>query len=58
VHPETATGLRFRDLLGSVNQRVAASCDTVVLMVAGVPLTVKAPSAPPPANDDTTLQAP
>ena len=44
VHPETATGLRFRDLLGSVNQRVAAACDTVVLMVAGVPLTVKGPS--------------
>ena len=41
VHPETASGLRFRDLLGSVNQRVAAACDTVVLMVAGVPLTVK-----------------
>jgi adenosylcobinamide kinase/adenosylcobinamide-phosphate guanylyltransferase len=58
VHPETATSLRFRDLLGSVNQRVAASCDTVVLMVAGVPLTVKAPSATPPANDDTTIQAP
>jgi adenosylcobinamide kinase/adenosylcobinamide-phosphate guanylyltransferase len=45
VHPETAMGLRFRDLLGSVNQRVAAACDTVVLMVAGVPLTVKAPAA-------------
>jgi adenosyl cobinamide kinase/adenosyl cobinamide phosphate guanylyltransferase len=44
VHPETTTGLRFRDLLGSVNQRAAAACDTVVLMVAGVPLTVKAPS--------------
>jgi len=41
VHPETAMGLRFRDLLGSVNQRVAAACDTVVLMVAGIPLTVK-----------------
>jgi adenosylcobinamide kinase/adenosylcobinamide-phosphate guanylyltransferase len=47
VHPETATGLRFRDLLGSVNQCVAAACDTVVLMVAGVPLTVKAPGARP-----------
>jgi len=45
VHPETATGLRFRDLLGGVNQRVAAACDTVVVMVAGVPLTVKTPSA-------------
>ena len=44
VHPETAMGLRFRDLLGSVNQRIAAACDTVVLMVAGIPLTVKAPA--------------
>jgi len=43
VHPETAMGLRFRDLLGSVNQRVAAACDMVVLMVAGIPLTVKTP---------------
>jgi adenosylcobinamide kinase/adenosylcobinamide-phosphate guanylyltransferase len=43
VHPETASGLRFRDLLGLVNQRVAAACDRVTLMVAGVPLAVKAP---------------
>ena len=42
VHPETAAGRRFRDLLGAVNQRVAAACDRVILMVAGVPLTVKA----------------
>jgi adenosylcobinamide kinase/adenosylcobinamide-phosphate guanylyltransferase len=41
VHPETAEGLRFRDLLGVVNQRVAAACHRVVLMVAGVPLTIK-----------------
>ena len=41
VHPETAAGLRFRDLLGAVNQRLAAACDRVVLMVAGVPLTIK-----------------
>jgi adenosylcobinamide kinase/adenosylcobinamide-phosphate guanylyltransferase len=34
-------GLRFRDLLGRVNQRVAAACQTVVLMVAGIPLAVK-----------------
>ena len=47
VHPETAMGLRFRDLLGIVNQRVAAVCDTVVLMVAGIPLTVKAPTVRP-----------
>lgn len=43
VHPETAAGLRFRDLLGLANQVVAAACDRVTLMVAGVPLTVKAP---------------
>jgi adenosyl cobinamide kinase/adenosyl cobinamide phosphate guanylyltransferase len=45
VHPETAAGLRFRDLLGHVNQRVAAACETVVLMVAGIPLAVKGPGA-------------
>ena len=43
VHPSTADGMRFRDLLGVVNQEVAAACETVVLMVAGLPLTVKAP---------------
>ncbi|HXU89250.1 MAG TPA: bifunctional adenosylcobinamide kinase/adenosylcobinamide-phosphate guanylyltransferase [Methylomirabilota bacterium] len=42
VHPPTAAGRRFRDLLGLVNQRVAAAADRVVLMVAGVPLSVKA----------------
>jgi adenosylcobinamide kinase/adenosylcobinamide-phosphate guanylyltransferase len=42
VHPETAAGLRFRDLLGAVNQRMAAACDGAVLMVAGLPLTLKA----------------
>ena len=40
VHPPTAEGRRFRDLLGTVNQRVAAAADRVVLMVAGVPLGV------------------
>lgn len=41
VHPATTAGLRFRDLLGHVNQRLAAACDRVVLMVAGLPLTIK-----------------
>jgi adenosylcobinamide kinase/adenosylcobinamide-phosphate guanylyltransferase len=45
VHPETAAGLRFRDLLGLANQQVAAACDRVTLMVAGVPFTVKSPLA-------------
>jgi adenosylcobinamide kinase / adenosylcobinamide-phosphate guanylyltransferase len=41
VHPVTAAGLRFADMLGRVNQRIAGACDRVVLMVAGLPLTVK-----------------
>jgi adenosylcobinamide kinase / adenosylcobinamide-phosphate guanylyltransferase len=43
VHPPTADGRRFRDLLGTVNQRVAAVAERVVLMVAGLPLAVKGP---------------
>ena len=50
VHPPTEAGLRYRDLLGMVNQRLAAACTRVVLMVAGVPMTVKGgpdPHVPP-----------
>jgi adenosylcobinamide kinase/adenosylcobinamide-phosphate guanylyltransferase len=43
VVPPTADGVRFRDLLGFVNQRLAAACDRVTLMVAGLPFTIKAP---------------
>jgi adenosylcobinamide kinase/adenosylcobinamide-phosphate guanylyltransferase len=46
VHPETAIGLRFRDLLGITNQRLARACERVVLMVAGLPLTIKTISDP------------
>jgi adenosylcobinamide kinase/adenosylcobinamide-phosphate guanylyltransferase len=56
VHPETEAGLRFRDLLGAVNQRLAAACDRVVLMVAGLPLTIKHASARGIHAD--TVQAP
>ena len=48
VVPPTADGVRFRDLLGFANQRLAAACDRVTLMVAGLPLTIKASR---PAHD-------
>ncbi|WP_454790750.1 bifunctional adenosylcobinamide kinase/adenosylcobinamide-phosphate guanylyltransferase [Mycolicibacterium lutetiense] len=44
VVPATEAGRRFADELGTVNQRLAAVCDRVVLVVAGQPLTVKEPS--------------
>ncbi|GFG55118.1 adenosylcobinamide kinase [Mycolicibacterium agri] len=44
VIPETAAGRRFADALGTLNQRLAATCDRVVLVVAGQPVTVKEPS--------------
>lgn len=37
----TASGRRFTDELGALNQRLAAMCDRVVLMVAGQPLHIK-----------------
>jgi len=58
VHPETADGLRFRDLLGLVNQRLATACDRVTLMVAGLPLTIKAPMAIGASRPDSAPQAP
>ena len=47
VHPETVVGRRFRDVLGEVNQAVAAAADAVTLVVAGLPVVVK--PAPPGA---------
>jgi adenosylcobinamide kinase/adenosylcobinamide-phosphate guanylyltransferase len=44
VVPQTASGRRFADELGSLNQQLAALCDQVVLVVAGQPVTVKAAS--------------
>jgi adenosylcobinamide kinase/adenosylcobinamide-phosphate guanylyltransferase len=41
IVPDNALARRFRDLQGRLNQRMAARADRVVLMVAGLPLTVK-----------------
>ena len=43
VVPAYASGRRFRDLAGEINQRVAARADTVYLMIAGIPVTLKGP---------------
>src|SRR5688572_16443930 len=41
VHAETEIGRRFTDLQGWVNQYIAQRSDSAVLMISGLPLTVK-----------------
>ena len=41
VVPATASGRRFADELGCLNQRVATLCERVVLVVAGQPISIK-----------------
>ena len=41
VVPATASGRRFADELGTLNQRIAAVCDRVVLVVAGQAVPIK-----------------
>jgi adenosylcobinamide kinase/adenosylcobinamide-phosphate guanylyltransferase len=43
VVPAYELGRKFRDLVGEINQRVAAVSDTVALLVAGIPLAIKGP---------------
>jgi adenosylcobinamide kinase/adenosylcobinamide-phosphate guanylyltransferase len=41
IVPENVLARRFRDAAGRLNQRLAARADSVVLMVAGLPMQVK-----------------
>jgi adenosylcobinamide kinase / adenosylcobinamide-phosphate guanylyltransferase len=43
IVPVNELARRFTDATGSLHQRLAEACDQVVWMVAGLPLTVKAP---------------
>src|SRR5258708_10134362 len=43
VHAETEIGRKFTDLQGWMNQYIAAKADKVILMVSGIPLTIKSP---------------
>lgn len=46
VVPPSALGRIFRDALGRLNARLAARADRVVLMVAGIPVTIKGEPGP------------
>ncbi len=41
IVPADPLSRRYRDLLGTMNQRIAAALDTVVFMVSGLPLFLK-----------------
>jgi len=46
IVPDNALARRFRDYAGSINQAVATAAGEVVMMFAGLPMTVKAASSP------------
>ncbi len=46
IVPENALARRWRDLAGSLNQRLAQACDWVMLITAGLPLALKGGDPP------------
>ena len=46
IVPENEMARLYRDLLGGMNQRIAAAADEVILMVAGCPLIIKQAAQP------------
>jgi len=44
IVPENRLAREFRDLVGMVNRRMAARADTVIWMVAGIPVVIKGKS--------------
>lgn len=45
IVPDSAMARRFRDAAGRLNQEVAAACERVTFVAAGLPLTLKSPPA-------------
>jgi adenosylcobinamide kinase/adenosylcobinamide-phosphate guanylyltransferase len=43
--PDNELGRAYRDLLGAVNKQIAAAADEVFLLVAGLPVEIKARAA-------------
>ncbi len=41
IVPDNPLGRRFRDLSGTANQKIAATADTVIFMVSGIPMFLK-----------------
>ena len=55
VVPPYRSGRAYRDFLGQMNQKVAEIADNVILMVAGVPMSVKGSGASQQKRDESRI---